>query len=341
MSVFSPRDFKVWVIEETTTGNTAHASTINAPAITSNMYQLDVDSVGFPSLNVNQVMNVRSQTGRILHANDFFQDNDMRSTELSLSGTFHKDGGHVMLMQSVTGNNLTPNSVADPNIASGATSKSGKYGASEEEKTFTLVIAPPDLNDGRNLVMRGCLCTNFVLSADMGTDGGQYKFSATISSGRVPIMNNAQTAAGNAYDANHIDMAGIDVSAVKIASVTAPVLSAFSLTIDSPAVYTGVAEGFGYACFGRGEEIAVTTSATLKYDADTRDIITNFDTQTTHDAADAFIIPQVTTGKCDITVTSGIITNAALNEGDIMMLDVEHKGVDIGSGNVLALDITE
>ena len=58
MSVFSPKDFKVWVIEETTTGNTAHASTIGAPAITGSMYQLDVDSVGFPSLNVNQVYKI-------------------------------------------------------------------------------------------------------------------------------------------------------------------------------------------------------------------------------------------------------------------------------------------
>ena len=72
MSVFSPRDFKAWVIEETTTGT--------APAITSGLYQLDVDSVAFPTINVNQVMNVRTQTGRVLHANDFFQDNDMHVT---------------------------------------------------------------------------------------------------------------------------------------------------------------------------------------------------------------------------------------------------------------------
>ena len=95
-AVFSPRDFKAWVIEETTTGT--------APTLTSGLYQLDVDSVSFPSLNVNQVTSVRSQTGRVAHIDDFFQDNDYRAVEVSLSGTWHKDGGHVMLAQSVCSN---------------------------------------------------------------------------------------------------------------------------------------------------------------------------------------------------------------------------------------------
>ena len=118
-AVFSPKDFKVWVIEEATTGQ---APTLNA------CYQLDVDSVSFPSLNVNQVTSVRTQTGRVAHIDDFFQDNDMRAVEISLSGTFHKDGGHVMLMQSVCGNALTPDSVADVTIGAAPTATVGKYG---------------------------------------------------------------------------------------------------------------------------------------------------------------------------------------------------------------------
>ena len=332
MSVFSPRDFKAFVIEETTTGT----------AIISSAYQLDVDSVAFPTINVNQVMNVRTQTGRVLHANDFFQDNDMRTVEVSLSGTFHRDGGHTLLMQSVAANDITAESVADIVIGTGPTAKVGKYGesgATGANKTFTLVLASPDTNDGYNLVLPGCLCTNFVLNADMGTDGGQYKFSATIVTGRVPDFANIGSESGTAYDANHIDMSGIDVSAVKIGSKTAPVLSSFSLTIDSPAVFTGVDEGNGYACFGRGEELAITASATVKYDATTRALISEFDTQSTHDAADAFVIPQTTAGLASISMPGGILTNVALNEGDIMMMDVEMKAVDTG-GNILTVDLT-
>ena len=40
-AAFSPRDFKAWIIEETDTGNNAGA--LDAPAITSGLYQLDVD----------------------------------------------------------------------------------------------------------------------------------------------------------------------------------------------------------------------------------------------------------------------------------------------------------
>ena len=199
------------------------------------MYQLDVDSVSFPSFNINQVLNVRTRTGRVESTSDFFQDNDIRTTELSLSGTWHNDGGHATLAHSVCGGTINPASVANATISTSATSKSGKYGEDEGDKTFTLVIAPPD-TDGANVIMVGCLVTNLSISADMGTDGGQYKFSATISSGRVPQLTNTQTAAGNAYSATMVDMSGIDISEVKIAGI-APILSSFGLTIDSPAVY--------------------------------------------------------------------------------------------------------
>ena len=333
MSVFSPKDFKVFVSEET--GATGTPTDLTS---TANVYQLDVDSVSFPGLNVNQVSNVRSQTGRVAHIDDFFQDNDMRAVELSLSGTFHKDGGHVMLMQSVTGMALNPGSVGDATIGVASSATVGRYGASEENKAFTLVIQSPDRSDAQNIVLKGCLCTNFTLNADMGTDGGQYKFSATISSGRVPDLTDNTAVSGTAYDANHIDMSGIDVSAVKIASKTSPILSSFGVTIDSPAVYTGVDEGAGYACFGRSEEIAITMNATVKLDSVTMELPAEFDTQSTHDAADLFTLTQTTAANASISIPCGVLTNVAYNEGDIMMLDVEMKALNKESGNVL--DIT-
>ena len=62
-AVFSPRDFKAFVIEEETTGNgfASGYTNPNAPAITANLHQLDVDSVAFPSLSPNQVTAIRSR----------------------------------------------------------------------------------------------------------------------------------------------------------------------------------------------------------------------------------------------------------------------------------------
>tara|TARA_Y100000593_G_scaffold92270_1_gene183316 strand:+ start:608 stop:1609 length:1002 start_codon:yes stop_codon:yes gene_type:complete len=329
-AVFSPKDFKAWVIEETTTGT--------APTLTSGLYQLDVDSVSFPSLNVNQVASVRTNTSRVAHVNDFFQDNDYRAIEISLSGTWHKDGGHAMLLQSVCADALTPDSVADVTVSTTHTATVGKYGEAEANKTFTLVLDSPDLNDAQNIVLKGCLCTSFTINADMGTDGGQYKWSATISSGRVPDLTENSAAAGSAYSATSVNMADLDVSEIKVASKT-PILSAFSVTVSHPAVYTGVAEGAGYACFGRGEEVEVTASATVKLDSATMELPSEFDTQTEHDNADLLTLNQTTDTATSIAIPCGIMTNVAYNEGDVMMLDVELKALNNGSDAVITFDL--
>lgn len=326
-AAFSPRDFKAWVIEETDTGNNAGA--LDAPAITSGLFQLDVDSVSFPSITPNQNLDVRSSVGRVLHANDFYQDNVLRATEVSLSGTYHNDTGHILLMQSVCGVDLQ-STVADVVIPTASTTVSGLYGSgTEANKTFTLVLAPPDTTDGYNIVLVGCLCTNFTISADTGTDGGLYKWSATISTGCKPITDNTATEDGTVFSAAPISISTL-TGATTINSITSTILSSFSVTIDSPAVYSGVA-ATGYAAFARGAELAVTCSAQVKYDSATRPLINNFNTQSAHDAADFFTMTQASATNCSIAIGSGVLTNAALSEGDIMMIDVEGKAVNVGN----------
>ena len=334
-AAFSPRDFKAWVIEETDTGNNAGA--LDAPAITSALLQLDVDSVSFPSISPNQKMDVRSSVGRVLHSNDFFQDNVLRSTEVSLSGTYHNDTGHILLMQSVCGVDLQ-STVADVAIPTASTTVSGLYGSgTEANKTFTLVLAPPDTTDGYNIVLVGCLCTNFSISADSGSDGGIYKWSATISTGCKPITNNTATMhADTAYSSSPISIATL-TGATTINSIASTVLSSFSVTVDSPAVYSGVA-ATGFAAFARGPELAVTCAAQVKYDSVTRPLINNFNTQTGHDAADFFTMTQASATDCSIAIGAGVLTNAVLSEGDIMMIDVEGKAVNVGN-NIITFDL--
>jgi hypothetical protein len=333
-AAFSPRDFKAWVVEETDTGNNAGA--LDAPAITSGLYQLDVDSVSFPSITPNQNLDVRTSIGRVLHSEDFFQDNVMRATEVSLSGTYHNDAGHILLMQSVCGVDLA-SSVADVVIPTAATTVSGLYGTgTEANKTFTLVLAPPDTTDGYNIVLVGCLCTNFVISADSGSDGGVYKWSATISTGCKPITNNTATEAGTAYSSSPISISTL-TGATTINSIASTILSSFSVTIDSPAVYTGVA-ATGFAAFARGPELAVTCGAQVKYDSVTRPLLNNFNTQSAHDAADFFTMTQASATDCSIAIGAGVLTSVALSEGDVMMLDVEGKAVNVGN-NIISFDL--
>jgi hypothetical protein len=313
--VFSPRDFQAWVIEEATCGT--------APTFTSGAYQLDVDSVSFPSLNPNQVIGVRSRAGRVLHQDDFFQDNKVRAVEVSLSGTFHIDGGHVMLMQSVAGNSLTPASIADVSVSATATGIVGKYGETAGDKTFTLVLAPPDYDDGYNTVLTGCLCTSFTVSAEAGADGGVYKFEATISTGFNPTTNNSANPAGNAFSTNHIAITGLTEKKVYGSE---SIMSSFSVNIESPAVYTGFSSS-GYEAFSRGEEISITANTTVKYDSVTRALYNTFNSQTAHLENHLLSLTQGTATDCSISIPDGILTDVTFNEGDAMMLDVALKAV--------------
>ena len=326
-AVFSPKDFKAWVIEEATPGT--------APTLTSGCYQLDVDSVAFPSLSPNQVAGVRSRSGRVLHQDDFFQDNEMRVVEVSLSGTFHVDGGHVMLMQSVAGNDLTPASIADVSVATAATGVTGKYGTAQNNATFTLILAPPDTTDGYNTVLTGCLCTSFTVSADSGADGGVYKWSATVSTGFNPTTNDETAEAGAAYGTSLIGITTL--SAKKVYGIDV-VMTSFDVTIDSPAVYTGFNTN-GYEAFGRGEEISITANATVKYDSATRPLYHTFNTQANHKEADFFTMTQTTAGNCSVAIPDGILTDVTFNEGEMMMLDVAMKAVT-GDHAPITIDLT-
>ena len=114
-AAFSPKDFRVAIKAESTNGSDA--------GIGSSINYLDVDSVGFPTLNVNQSLDVRTGVGRIFNEGDFFHDNKAGVTELSISGTLHNDTGHKLLLQNIM------NSTADPlAIVYNHTPNSGVYG---------------------------------------------------------------------------------------------------------------------------------------------------------------------------------------------------------------------
>ena len=134
-------------------------------------------------------------------------------------------------------------------------------------------------------------------------------------------------------------MAGLTSDSIKVYSLN-PILSAFSVTIDSGAVFTGV-DSNGYKAFGRADETAITATATVKLDSVTRDLPQTFNTQAsaTADDADCLELIQSTAADFSIVMESGVLTNVAYNESDIMMLDVEMKAVNIGSGNVLTVDV--
>ena len=47
---------------------------------------------------------------------------------------------------------------------------------------------------------------------------------------------------------------------------------------------------------------------------------------------------QATAHNCSIAITAGVITNAAISEGDVAMIDFAGKAVNVGS-NIISFDL--
>ena len=297
------------------------------------MYQLDVDSASMPSLNVNQVLDVRSGVGRTLKDEDFFQDNILRVTELSISGNMHLDAGHKLLLQNVC-NDVS----GDASVATGFTPASQLYGSAvtNSASSLTVVIKSSDHSNQRSLEMAGMVVTNFALSADAGEEGGRYKFSATLQSGVKPDLNESSTVAGNSVYANTTNVFMSSASGLKTFD-TDVVMQSFTATIDSPAVFSGVTST-GYELVTRGAETAVTVDTQVKYDGNTKGFINSFDTQTAPLSGNMFVMTN--NNAYGIDVQNGVFTNVAYAEGDVMMLDCSIKSVDDGSDALISFDIS-
>ena len=328
---FSPKEFQCWIKAEATAGTSVLA--------TSGMFQLDVDSVGYPSLNVTQALDVRSGVGRTMKDEDFFQDNTMRVTELSLSGTLHNDDGHNLLVKNI----CNQEGSGDVSLASGHTGAVQMYGESVTNAvaTLTVVIRSSDHSNQRSLEFSGMVVTNFSINADAGTEGGRYKFSATLQSGKKPDLNENTNLAGGSVYANTTNCLFSTSSGHKINN-TSVVMNSFTATVDHPAIFTGVSTT-GYQAIGRGAECAVTVDAAVKYDGNTKGFVTDFDTQTGTTSAS-----KISTGNCFLITNaakygfqsqSAAFTNVAYNEGDVMMLDVSMKAVDDGSNALAIFDL--
>ena len=327
---FSPKEFQCFVISDATNAGTSgiHAT---------NMSQLDVDSISMPSLNVTQSLDVRNGVGNTLKDEDFFQDNKMRVVELSLSGTLHDDEAHRLLLANICGAAQADDT--NQTIASGHKIVAQKYGAAvtNNASSLTVILQPSDVSNQTGLELPGMVVTNFTISAEAGTEGGRYKWSATLQSGKKPDLASTAAAGSAVPYANTTTSALSGASGVKVFALDVA-LNSFTTTIDYPAVFTGITST-GYDNVSRGAECAVTHDCQIKYDGNTKGLINSFDTQTAAMAENIFIV--VNNGGFGVDTANGVLTNVAYSEGDIMMLDVSIRAVDDGTDEVLIVDLSD
>ena len=330
-TAFSPKEWTVLIRPQTEWGETEAGT---------DMYQLDVDSISMPSLGVNQSMDVRNTAGRTFSDEDFFQDNKMTVREMTFSGNFHTDSAHkyafLNLSNQATSNDLVP-FAAGHQPASLGNGVSISAGTMASHHLFTIAIAAPETTRAKHMLFHNCVCTNFQISADTGTDGGRYKYSATFSTGGnyQSLASTTSVAPSASYlNTTNVTMGGITASTLKVADINVT-LNSFTVSVDFPAVWTG-AGSLGFETVNRTQECSITFDAQVKYDSLTDELINTFDTQAA--AVDGVGLNIVNSANFDIAINDYILTNVAMSEGDIMMLDISGKSVDDGTEALLSLD---
>jgi len=333
-SAYSPKEFQVLIAEQDAFG-TIEASGGNP------YHAIDVDSIGTPSLNPNQGLDVRSGS-RVLIKTDFFQDVKASVKELSISGTATTDVLD-MLLENIIGEAEGAASGVYSFLTSRAVQQIGTDDGSLVGTALSLVIKSGFGTDA-DLSFKDCVVTNLTLNGDVGTEGGRVKFSATFQTGSVvEDLTDAATTVDTVFTAagtnNYLMSAWTDPIYRVAVGVNNLLVNSFSLTLDNPASFHGLSSA-GYELCTRASEFSATMDMTVKYDDKTEDMFQVLNNQSTGASQGATKLNHqnaMADGNFGISFPSSVLTNVAFNEGDIMMLDLSIKalGESVGSSTAV------
>lgn len=296
---------------------------------------LDVDSIGSPTLGINQTLDVRSGS-RVLLESNFFQDTIASVKEISVSGTATTASLDLML------SHLTLDSSVPYAIATNVATSSFKA-ASDTSGNKALSVIMKSAASNSDLVFKDCFITSLTLSGDAGTEGGRVKFSATFQSG-TKVASGELTATDVAVDtaitANDYFMSGWDADDRIIAGVANGVISSFSLTVDNPLTFSGIAST-GYEQAIRSGEISATASFSVLYDNNFLDMFERFNTTQAAGATTGATLMNHQASLANeyfgFKFPKSIITEVSFNEGSSMMLDVSVKAIGSGSADLFEI----
>jgi len=296
---------------------------------------LDVDSIGSPTLGINQTLDVRSGS-RVLLESNFFQDTIASVKEISVSGTATTAALDLML------SHLTLDGSVPYAIATNVATSSFKA-ASDTSGNKALSVIMKSAASNSDLVFKDCFITSLTLSGDAGTEGGRVKFSATFQSG-TKVASGELTASDVAVDtaitANDYFMSGWDADDRIIAGVANGVISSFSLTVDNPLTFSGIA-ATGYEQAIRSGEISASASFSVLYDNNFLDMFERFNTTQAAGATTGATLmnhqASLVNEYFGFKFPKSIITEVSFNEGSSMMLDVSVKAIGSGSADLFEI----
>jgi hypothetical protein len=328
---FSPKQFSFLIAKQNDFGvlNEDSGATPDNPYIA-----LDVDSIGSPSLNVNQGLEHRSGS-RILQATDFFQDVKGSIKEFSVSGTATTEGLDILL-SNITGDADVPYSVA----SNAGTSTLTTASIDQADNQLLSIVYKSAYGTDADLAFKDCFCTALSFNGDANTEGGRIKFSATFKSGSVVAdLTNASISIDTAITASNYYMSAWDADDRIIAGVADVILSSFSLNITNDVEFVGLTTN-GFESATRAGEISATADFTCVYDANTAGLMETFNNQTTGASQGSTLMGADATpsdGSFEFKFASSVLTDVSFSDAGLMMLNASVKAVGAGIDQATAL----
>ena len=330
-NAYSPKQFSFLIALQDDWGTLNEDST-GSP---NNAYTaVDVDSIGSPSLNINQVLDTRTGS-RVLQATDFFQDNKNKIIEISVSGTLTTAVADILLK------NITLDASSPYSVASNVGSSIFTAASTGQTAAQILSIVYQSPSSGNSLAFKDCFCTSLSFNGDMGTEGGRIKFSATFKTGSLPAdLTSATIATDTAITANNYYMNTWDSDDRIITGVANCLVNSFTLNIENDITFAGFIPAAGAEIATRIGAVSANADFNVKYDANTDILIQTFHEQTTGTSQGATLMATDDTpsnNEFEFKFANSILTDVSFSDAGLMMVNASVKAVGAGIGSSTAL----
>ena len=333
VQTFSPKSYEVGVQQQTAFGT----------GLISGMTKLDVDSITYPTSGITQILEQKAGDGFMVQKTDTFQTNKLAVTEFTVSGTLKESYGDIFLENMISGESSGVHTL----LSNFTPALVGIAGASDDvpptvanNLVLTFAIKTPVSN--KSIILKDCVVTSFSISADTATESGRLKYSATVKTGSLHTFNGASDATIADLGTDDVFIGECATSDYRIAHGLADsIVSSFTLNLESDAVFLSANASGDHDVVSRASEFIFNADMSIKYDATTEPLLTTWQTQTGGASVAVTSLANVATpadGTFGWKIYQGLLTNVAINEGEVAMLDISVKGLgNGGSGSALVV----
>lgn len=333
-SAINPKEFGVYIAEETTVGTFA----------TTGFQGVEVESISMPTFNDLRVMEQRSGSdGRVVNSGDLLRHEPGAVHEISISGVLTTENAPILL-ESAFGVEASSSFIT---LASGYEHTSFNFGAgtSGAHNTISVLLqGAADVNSTYKIP--GVVITSLVLSANSQENGGRFMFEmtgqtrCTVSSAPVGRVSSGLTD----YTTSFVYLG--DFTEDMVVFDTEVILDQFSLNVENPVAFLGN-DSTSFAGnpqqYMRGiPNLNVTSNCVVKFDENTNEFFDDSRTLTVSSTNGLFLSDNATFASATdfaINIPKAIIEEVSYDEGDYLKLNATLKMVDGGSGNLISVRV--